>query len=147
MGKIKVLFLGVAMVVLAACAGLPGLGSGSGPSTGTAGGPAVASQGAQNIGGSQGQAPATATGGTSAINFNFASQIPGSLADSIIKQAADQKWTPEQLSAVLRATNGAPESVTITTQGNSSNGGNASSIPAAGAGGSAGVSGTVGSKP
>ena len=119
-------------------------GSGQGPSAGTAGAPAVATQGAQNIGGSQGQAPATATGGTAAVNFNFASQIPGTLADGILKMADAQKWTPEQLQAVFRSTNGAPQSVTITTAGNTSQGGNASSIPAAGSGGSAGVQGGVG---
>jgi hypothetical protein len=139
-----VLFI-LAVLGLSGCQ-TPFGGSGAGPQTGTTAAPISSGQLAQTIGGSQGQAPAQATGGTSAVNFNFASQIPGTLADDIIKLATDQKWTPDQLSGVFRSTNGAPTNVTITTAGNTAQGGNASAIPAAGAGGQAGVSGTV-SKP
>ena len=118
------------------CAGL----TPAGVSPSTAGAPAVASQGAQTVTGQQGQAPSTATGGTSTIVWNFASSVPSETAGAILKIAADQKWTAEEVSAAIRAAAGAPQTVSITTQTNSSNGGNASSIPA-GTGGAAGVGG------
>ncbi len=128
--------LAVAGLVLPGCAGL----TPSGASPGTAGAPATAGQLAQTVTGQQGQAPATATGGTAAVNWYFASQVPSEVSAAILALAAEGKWTPEQLSAVLSATSGAPQNVTITTSGNSVAGGNASSIPA-GTGGSAGVGG------
>ena len=124
------------IALMPACAGLqPG-----GVSPSTAGAPASAGQVAQTLTGQQGQAPSTATGGTSTIVWNFASSVPSETAGSILKIAAEQKWTAEEVSNAIRAAAGAPQTVSISTQTNSSNGGNASSIPA-GTGGAAGVGG------
>lgn len=132
----------VAVLALAAAALTPGCAgltpAGVSPSTG--GAPATAGQLAQTVSGQQGQAPSTATGGTSTIVWNFASSVPSETAGAILKIAADQKWTAEEVSNAIRAAAGAPQTVSITTQTNSSNGGNASSIPA-GTGGAAGVGG------
>jgi hypothetical protein len=130
-------FTFLAALALAGCAGLtPGTAS-----PGTAGAPATAGQLAQTVSGQQGQAPATATGGTSSILWNFASQGAAEIQTRILALAEAGKWTPEQLTAALASTNGAPQTVNITTQTNSSNGGTASSIPA-GTGGAAGVGGS-----
>ena len=134
--KFAYLFAALASLALAACAGLtPG-----GVSPSTAGAPATAGQLAQTVSGQQGQAPSTATGGTSSIIWNFASAVPSSVADKILAMAAEQKWTGEQVTEAMRAAAGAPQTVNISTQTNSANGGNASSIPA-GTGGGMGVGG------
>lgn len=124
----------IAGLVLGGCAGMPGLTGG-----GTSGAPATASQGAQTIGGSQGQAPATSTGGTASIAWNFASSVKPETVSAILDLARDQKWSAEQVESAMRAAAGAPQTVNITTSGNSASGGNASSIPAAGGTGDLGA--------
>lgn len=127
----------LALMALAACA-TPPTGTGS---PGTTGAPATAGQIAQTVSGQQGQAPSTATGGTAAVNWYFASSVPSEIVGPVLAIAAEQKWTAEQIASVLQSANGAPQTVNITTSGNTASGGNASSIPA-GTGGSAGASGT-----
>jgi hypothetical protein len=117
-----------ALCVLTGCAGL----TPSGLSPSTAGAPATATQGAQTIGGSQGQAPSTATGGTAAISWHFASSVKPETVNAILDLAREGKWTAEQVESAMRAAAGAPHTVNITTTGNTASGGNASSIPAAG---------------
>lgn len=132
------LFLSAVLAcALSACAGL----TPSGVSPSTAGAPATAGQLAQTVSGQQGQAPSTATGGTSTIVWNFASSVPSETSGKILAIAAEQKWSAEQLTEAMRAAAGAPQTVNITTQTNSANGGNASSIPA-GTGGGMGVGGS-----
>jgi hypothetical protein len=118
----------LAALVLTGCAGL----TPSGLSPSTAGAPATATQGAQTIGGSQGQAPSTATGGTAAISWHFASSVKPETVNAILDLAREGKWTAEQVESAMRAAAGAPHTVNITTTGNTASGGNASSIPAAG---------------
>lgn len=125
-----------AAAVLGGCAGL----TPSGASPSTAGAPSSAGQLAQTVTGQQGQAPSTATGRTAAVNWYFASSVPSEVIAPIMAMAQEQKWTAEQVAAAIKSANGAPETVTITTTGNTASGGNASSIPA-GTGGSAGVGG------
>jgi hypothetical protein len=133
---VSALVLALAAAALGACAGL----TPSGGSSATAGAPATAGQLAQTVSGQQGQAPSTATGGTAAVNWHFASSVPSEVIGPILKMADEQKWTAEQVAAAIKSANGAPQTVTITTTGNSASGGNASSIPA-GTGGTAGVGG------
>lgn len=133
----RIALAALALLALTGCAGL----TPSALSPSTAGAPATAGQLAQTVSGQQGQAPSTATGGTSTIVWNFASQGAAEIQSRILAMAEAAKWTPEQLTAALASTNGAPQSVTISTETNSSNGGNASSIPA-GTGGGTGVGGS-----
>lgn len=126
----------VAVGALGGCAGLQPASA----SPATAGAPATAGQIAQTVSGQQGQAPSTATGGTAAVNWHFASSVPSEVIGPILRIAEQERWTAEQVAAAIKSANGAPQTVTITTTGNSASGGNASSIPA-GTGGSAGVSG------
>ena len=125
-----------AVAALGGCAGL----TPSAASPATAGAPATAGQLAQTVSGQQGQAPSTATGGTAAVNWYFASSVPSEVIGPILRIAEQEKWTAEQVAAAIKSANGAPQTVTITTAGNSASGGNASSIPA-GTGGTAGVGG------
>ena len=97
-----------------ACQGLPGARS-----PGTAGAPAVATgiQGAQTIGGDQGQAqtPQTVTTGTASIYWEFASKVDAAIQAALLALAAEKDWTAQQTIDALKATNGAPETVNITT--------------------------------
>lgn len=108
----------VALVFCAGCGGIPGRTQ----SPGTEGAPAVATgaQAAQNIGRDQGQAqtPQTVTTGTATQNWYFASQVDSAIQAAILAMAEAKDWTAEQTVNALKATNGAPETVTITTQSN-----------------------------
>ena len=110
-----VLGVGAFTFTFCGCQGLPG-GS---QSPGTAGAPAVATgvQAAQTIGGDQGQAqtPQTVTTGTATQNWFFASQVMAEIQAAILAMAAEKDWTAAQTVDALKATNGAPENVTITT--------------------------------
>jgi len=126
------------------CAGLQPSGF---QSPGTAGAPATGTNVAQTVGNDQASVPGTATGGTGSGNIynQFAAVVPPEVAMAALKVAADQKWTPEQLQAVLTGLAGAPDSVTITgAQTNTVNGGDADNA-GAGSGGASGLSGTSGS--
>ena len=130
-----VLGVGAFTFTFCGCQGLPG-GS---QSPGTAGAPAVATgvQAAQTIGGDQGQAqtPQTVTTGTATQNWFFASQVDSAIQAAILAMAEAKDWTAEQTIAALRATNGAPETVEISTESNTVQ---------SGAGDQAGASGGTG---
>ncbi|MCP4897899.1 MAG: hypothetical protein GY906_13080 [bacterium] len=91
-------------------------------SPGTAGGSSTAfqAQGAQTIGGDQGQAetPQTNTTGTATNQLKFASEgVDTGIAEMLVNLAAAQKWSADQLAAIFKSMNGAPENVTITIDG------------------------------
>lgn len=120
-------YLWIALIVglcLLPCAGCPGgpLGGGT-QSPGTAGAPATAgsAQVAQTIGRDQGQAqtPQTVTTGTATQNWYFAATVDSVIQATILAIAQAQSWTADQIISAMKATNGAPETVTITTQANS----------------------------
>lgn len=93
-----------ALLFLPACAGMPGIGP-SGP-TQTA---ANVAQTARD----QAAVPSNAYGGQ--VTFNFASTTTAAVQEQLIAFAKEANATPEQLTAILAATNGAPENVNITT--------------------------------
>lgn len=113
----SLLIFALAMLCMG-CQGVPG----SYDSPGTTGGSSTATQaqGAQTIGGDQGQAetPQTNTSGTSTNQLKFASEgVDPGIGRELIAIAKDNKWTPEQLAAIFKSMNGAPEVVTISVEG------------------------------
>lgn len=140
------------MLLLVACGSTPPLAGGEG-SPATAGGSsdAFAAQGAQTVGRDQGQAetPQTNTSGTATNNLKFASEgVDTGIAEMLVKIAEAKDWTAEQLAAIFKSMNGAPENVTFTIQGNlsaqSGSNENVGSTGGTGGGGGAGVGGTGG---
>lgn len=125
-----------ASCTLMAC-GTPGFG-GSGSRGG--GADATGMQGAQNVGRDQGtgQAPLEQVGANIHNEYRLASDINPEVAKAILEIAADEKWTPEQLTSAMRAAAGAPESIVIGNIDTSATIGNQEAIGAAsGAGGGA----------
>ena len=119
-----------ALLTLTACGTLPGLG-------GTAGAPQTSANIAQTAR-DQSSLPGQAYGGDN--NFIFASSTPGEVTLALIEFAKDTNAPLKDLTEALKATNGAPETVTITTEdisaGNGENLGSAAGSAAnAGAGG------------
>jgi hypothetical protein len=129
--------LAIVVAVLVGCA-TPGGGTAS-PSTAGAPATGTALQGAQNIGRDQGQAqtPQTVTTGTATQNWYFASQVSSAIQEMILAMAQAERWTPEQTVAALKAANGAPETVTITTQSNTVQSGDGDQAGASGGTGGA----------
>ena len=121
---------------MTACAGL----TPSGGSPASAGAPQPATNLAQTAR-DQAAVPGQAYGGHN--NWYFASTGQVEIQQRVMALAEANGWTPEQIQAALAATNGAPESVTISVGGNVS-GGNADNAGAGTSGaGSAAGSGTV----
>ena len=73
--------------------------------------------GAQTVAGDQGQAqtPQTTSAGPATQNWNFASEGDAAVQLELLEALAEMKATPEQIVSALRALNGAPETVEITT--------------------------------
>jgi hypothetical protein len=122
-------------------------------SPGTDGGSsrAFAAQGAQTVGRDQGQAetPQTNTSGTATNNMKFASEgVDTGIAETLVRLAEAKDWTAEQLAAIFKSMNGAPENVTIEIGGNiqaqSGSNENVGSTGGTGGGGGAGAGGTGG---
>lgn len=126
----------LATLLLPACAGLQP----SGASPANAGAPQPATNVAQTVGGDQAAVPGQAYGGHN--YWYFASTGAAEIQARILAIAEKGSWTPEQLQAALAATNGSPETVTISVGGNVT-GGNADNA-GAGSGGASGLSGTSG---
>lgn len=127
----------IVLVVLAACtspAGFQSPGTTGAPSTGT-----VLAQTARD----QTAVPGTSTGGTSSSNIynQFAAVVPPEVALEMLKVAQAGNWTAEQVTAAFKGLAGAPDTVTITTQTNTSNGGDAENLGAGGAGAAGAASG------
>lgn len=134
------------MLTLAACQ-LPAGGGGFSPSQPSSAGAGLG-QGAQTIGGSQGaaQTPQTTPGGQASQIWHFASLMPFETLTAILSAAKEQEWTSEQVINAIKAASGAPQTVTITTQAMTIQGGSATTTGAssgAGAGGTAGTGGPV----
>jgi len=120
----------IALAFLTACGTMPGLG-------GTAGAPQTSANVAQTAR-DQSSLPGQAYGGDNM--FNFASSTPGEVTLALIQFATDTGAPLSDLTEALKATNGAPETVNITTRdiaaGNGENLGSAAgSASNAGAGG------------
>jgi hypothetical protein len=123
------------------CQGLPG--GGDSPNTSGGSSTATQGQGAQTIGGDQGQAetPQTNTSGTATNQFKFASEgVDSGIGMRLISMAEINKWTPEQLSSVFKSMNGAPETVDIKIEGGIHNqSGNNENVGSSGGTGSTGA--------
>ena len=120
----------IALAFLTACGTMPGLG-------GTAGAPQTSANVAQTAR-DQSSLPGQAYGGD--VNMHFASSTPGEVTLALIEYAEKTGANLTDLTEALKATNGAPEVVTITTRditsGNGENLGSAAGSAAnAGAGG------------
>jgi hypothetical protein len=109
----------------------------------TTGGPAIAAQGAQTIGGDQGQTPQTGTSGTASQSWYFASQGASDVMARILELADKHGWTAEQVASALASANGAPESVEITTGDQNISTGTASPVGATTGGGSGQAGGST----
>jgi hypothetical protein len=126
----RTVLLLTALAFLTACGTMPGLG-------GTAGAPQTSANVAQTAR-DQSSLPGQAYGGDNM--FNFASSTPGEVTLALIQFATDTGAPLSDLTEALKATNGAPETVNITTRdiaaGNGENLGSAAgSASNAGAGG------------
>jgi hypothetical protein len=133
--NMKRLILSLVLVLgLAACT-TPG-GAGSNPTQG-ANQPAVTA--AQTVGHDQAAVPSTANAGQGVVNNRFASESDATVRLELLKLAAEQNWSAEQIAQAFAAASSAPQNVTITGSQNAS-GGNASAI-GSGTGGGAGVGG------
>lgn len=95
---------------LGACA-TPGSGSG-----GAAGGAQPATNVAQTVGNDQAAVPSQSYGGDN--NWTFASQTDAAVLTALIELAKTQSWSADDFIRAAGAMNGAPENVTITTEGN-----------------------------
>lgn len=136
------LILGALLVALAFLTGCAGL-TPSGGSPASAGAPQPATNLAQTAR-DQAAVPGQAYGGHN--NWHFASTGQVEVQAKLLEMAAAQSWTPDAIQKALAATNGAPETVTITVTGNVQ-GGNADNAGAGTSGaGSAAGSGSVGSR-
>ncbi len=131
-----------ALVML--CMGCQGLPGGT-DSPGTSGGSSIGvqTQGAQTIGGDQGQAetPQTNTSGPATNQFKFASEgVDSGIGMKLIEMAETNKWTPEQLSSIFKSMNGAPETVDIKIEGGVHNqSGNNENVGSSGGTGASGM--------
>jgi hypothetical protein len=112
--------------------------TGGGPSS--AGAPQPATNLAQTAR-DQAAVPGQAYGGHNYMYF--AAQGAAAIQQSILDIAKTEKWTAEQITQALAATNGAPQSVTISVGGNLSGGDADNAGAGTGGSGSAAGSGTV----
>lgn len=124
-------------LVLAACtspAGFQSPGTAGAPATGT-----VLAQTARD----QTAVPGTSTGGTSSSNIynQFAAVVPPEVAMRLLEVAEAGKWTAADVTAALKGLAGAPDNVVITTQTNTSSGGDAENLGAGGQGAAGAASG------
>ena len=112
----------------------------SGGSSPTQGSNQPATNLAQTVGNAQAAVPSTANGGQGYNELRFASEGDATVRLELLKLAAENHWTPEQITAAFASASSAPQTVTIT--GNiSSNGGNSSAI-GSGTGGGLGQTGS-----
>ena len=131
--KFTFLLLLIASTFLAACGTIPGAGTGS-----TAGAPQNSANIAQTAR-DQSSLPGQAYGGDN--NFHFASSTPGEVTMALIEYAKETGANLGDLTEALKATNGAPETVTITTRDITS--GNAENLGSAAGSGSNSGAGSV----
>ena len=136
------LALVVTTFALLALAGCGSLTPGGALSPGTAGAPATSTAAAQTVGQDQAAVGGTATGGTGTINWYFASQASSAVQMEILAMAAAQGWSAAETIDAVKATNGSPESVTITNENVTNAGGNADNA-GAGTGGAGGSTGSI----
>lgn len=131
------------MIVAALTFGLLALAACTTPNTGGGPSSAGAPQPATNLAQTardQAAVPGQAYGGH--VYWYFAAQGSAEVQKTILEIAKAEKWSPEQLTAALASTNGAPNSVAITTQ--NVQGGDADNAGAGtGAAGSAAGAGSV----
>lgn len=120
--------LGLALA-LTGCRGLPGAAGSSD------GAPQTSANIAQNAR-DQSNVPGQAYGGD--VTYHFASSTPGEVSMALIEYARETGAALSDLTAALKATNGAPENVTITNRDVS--GGDSENL-GAGSGGSGAASG------
>uniref|UniRef100_A0A6H1ZCR7 Uncharacterized protein n=1 Tax=viral metagenome TaxID=1070528 RepID=A0A6H1ZCR7_9ZZZZ len=117
MRSIGLTCLFLALIVCVGCQTPALLGGRDSPGTEGGSSTAAGGQGAGTIAGDQGQAqtPQTGTTGTATVNAKFASEgVDPGIGKLLIDVAREKDWTPDQLAAVFKSMNGAPENVAIT---------------------------------